>query len=126
MVCFTCIAAASLPLLFIDGVKLHNLNFWYTLFPGAAACVLLCLIVRFILFKRFIFFCSYFAFSVHAVYFSMFDAARDGMLLKEELEVLSEFAHSKGCLYSRKMEETIVFLKKKRFVPSIKLAEKIP
>ncbi|KAK6128194.1 hypothetical protein DH2020_038063 [Rehmannia glutinosa] len=36
--------AASLPLLFIDGVKLHHLNFWYALFPGAAGCLLLCLI----------------------------------------------------------------------------------
>ncbi|CAI9757511.1 unnamed protein product [Fraxinus pennsylvanica] len=36
--------AASLPLLFIDGVKLHHLNFWYSLFPGAAGCVILCLI----------------------------------------------------------------------------------
>ncbi|XP_028763384.1 uncharacterized protein LOC114721702 [Neltuma alba] len=36
--------AASLPLLFIDGVKLHHLNFWYALFPGAAGCVLLALI----------------------------------------------------------------------------------
>ncbi|KAM3381049.1 putative protein isoform X2 [Capsicum galapagoense] len=36
--------AASLPLLFIDGVKLHHLNYWYALFPGAAGCILLCLI----------------------------------------------------------------------------------
>ncbi|GMN45706.1 hypothetical protein TIFTF001_014895 [Ficus carica] len=36
--------AASLPILFIDGAKLHHLNFWYALFPGAAGCVLLCLI----------------------------------------------------------------------------------
>ncbi|KAK2663960.1 hypothetical protein Ddye_002534 [Dipteronia dyeriana] len=36
--------AASLPLLFIDGVKLHHLNYWYALFPGAAGCVVLCLI----------------------------------------------------------------------------------
>ncbi|TXG50421.1 hypothetical protein EZV62_022945 [Acer yangbiense] len=36
--------AASLPLLFIDGVKLHSLNYWYALFPGAAGCVVLCLI----------------------------------------------------------------------------------
>lgn len=36
--------AASLPLLFIDGIKLHNLKFWYVLFPGAAGCILLCLI----------------------------------------------------------------------------------
>ncbi|CAA0836075.1 Integral membrane HPP family protein [Striga hermonthica] len=36
--------AASLPLLFIDGAKLQHLNFWYALFPGTAACILLCLI----------------------------------------------------------------------------------
>ncbi|KAF3447372.1 hypothetical protein FNV43_RR12558 [Rhamnella rubrinervis] len=36
--------AASLPLLFIDGAKFHHLNFWYALFPGAAGCLLLCLI----------------------------------------------------------------------------------
>ncbi|KAJ8452362.1 hypothetical protein Cgig2_006167 [Carnegiea gigantea] len=37
--------AASLPLLFIDGAKLHHLNFWYSLFPGAAGCIILSLIV---------------------------------------------------------------------------------
>lgn len=36
--------AASLPLLFIDGAKLHHLNFWYALFPGATGCIVLCLI----------------------------------------------------------------------------------
>nr|XP_043636703.1 transmembrane protein DDB_G0273707/DDB_G0273361-like [Erigeron canadensis] len=36
--------AASLPLLFIDVVKFHHLKFWYILFPGAAGCLLLCLI----------------------------------------------------------------------------------
>ncbi|KAL1203913.1 hypothetical protein V5N11_011758 [Cardamine amara subsp. amara] len=36
--------AASLPLMFIDGAKLHHLNLWYALFPGAAACVILCLL----------------------------------------------------------------------------------
>ncbi|XP_024972531.1 transmembrane protein DDB_G0273707/DDB_G0273361-like [Cynara cardunculus var. scolymus] len=36
--------AASLPLLFIDGAKFHHLKFWYVLFPGAAGCLLLCLI----------------------------------------------------------------------------------
>ncbi|KAJ4890387.1 Integral membrane HPP family protein [Raphanus sativus] len=35
-------SAASLPLMFIDGAKLQKLSFWYVLFPGAAACVLLC------------------------------------------------------------------------------------
>ncbi|KAF0927419.1 hypothetical protein E2562_032725, partial [Oryza meyeriana var. granulata] len=36
--------AASLPLLFIDGPKFHNLQLWYALFPGAAGCIILCLI----------------------------------------------------------------------------------
>ncbi|XVE54852.1 hypothetical protein DITRI_Ditri03aG0115900 [Diplodiscus trichospermus] len=36
--------AASLPIMFIDGVKLHHLNFWYAFFPGAAGCVILSLI----------------------------------------------------------------------------------
>ncbi|ONK64649.1 uncharacterized protein A4U43_C07F28380 [Asparagus officinalis] len=36
--------AASLPILFIDGAKFHSLNLWYTLFPGAAGCLVLCLI----------------------------------------------------------------------------------
>ncbi|CAM8878555.1 unnamed protein product [Rhodiola kirilowii] len=36
--------AASLPLLFIDGVKLHHLNYWYALFPGAASCIFLCIL----------------------------------------------------------------------------------
>lgn len=36
--------AASLPILFIDGAKLHRLNFWYAVFPGATGCILLCLI----------------------------------------------------------------------------------
>ncbi|KAF2311353.1 hypothetical protein GH714_021999 [Hevea brasiliensis] len=38
--------AASLPLLFIDGVKLHHLNLWYALFPGATGCIILCLITN--------------------------------------------------------------------------------
>ncbi|CAN1235358.1 Transmembrane protein DDB_G0269096 [Linum perenne] len=37
--------AASLPLLFIDGAKLHGLNYWYALFPGAAGCLILCFLV---------------------------------------------------------------------------------
>ena len=37
--------AASLPLLFIDGAKLHGLNYWYALFPGAAGCLLLSVLV---------------------------------------------------------------------------------
>ncbi|KAG9441786.1 hypothetical protein H6P81_017640 [Aristolochia fimbriata] len=36
--------AASLPLLFIDGPKLQGLSFWYAFFPGAAGCLILCLI----------------------------------------------------------------------------------
>ncbi|KAK8649215.1 hypothetical protein V6N13_129949 [Hibiscus sabdariffa] len=36
--------AASLPILFIDGVKLHHLSFWYAFFPGAAGCIILSLI----------------------------------------------------------------------------------
>ncbi|KAJ6293945.1 hypothetical protein OIU76_022091 [Salix suchowensis] len=36
--------AASLPILFIDGARFHHLNFWYALFPGAAGCIILCLI----------------------------------------------------------------------------------
>lgn len=40
-----CDLAASLPILFIDGPKFHRLHIWYALFPGAAGCVLLCLIV---------------------------------------------------------------------------------
>ncbi|XVF09146.1 hypothetical protein REPUB_Repub07fG0066300 [Reevesia pubescens] len=36
--------AASLPILFIDGVKLHHLSFWYALFPSAAGCIILSLI----------------------------------------------------------------------------------
>ncbi|XP_024031969.1 uncharacterized protein LOC21393410 isoform X1 [Morus notabilis] len=44
--------AASLPILFIDGAKLHSLNFWYALFPGAAGCVLLCLIQEVVVYLR--------------------------------------------------------------------------
>ncbi|RWR81385.1 transmembrane protein [Cinnamomum micranthum f. kanehirae] len=36
--------AASLPIMFIDGSKFHRLHLWYALFPGAAGCILLCLI----------------------------------------------------------------------------------
>ncbi|KAL4311666.1 hypothetical protein GQ457_01G012820 [Hibiscus cannabinus] len=36
--------AASLPILFIDGVKLHHLSFWYAFFPGAAGCIILSLL----------------------------------------------------------------------------------
>jgi len=42
---FSILAAASLPLLFIDGPKFHNLQLWYVLFPGAAGCIVLCFIV---------------------------------------------------------------------------------
>ncbi|KAL4633791.1 hypothetical protein ACB092_04G148000 [Castanea dentata] len=44
--------AASLPLLFIDGAKLHHLNFWYALFPGATGCILLCLIQEMVLYLK--------------------------------------------------------------------------
>ncbi|KAK8484636.1 hypothetical protein V6N13_025439 [Hibiscus sabdariffa] len=36
--------AASLPILFIDGVKLHHLSFWYAFFPGAVGCIILSLL----------------------------------------------------------------------------------
>jgi len=51
--------AASLPLLFIDGAKLHKLNFWYALFPGAAACILLCFLVSYLTLSKYVltFFC---------------------------------------------------------------------
>ncbi|KAK9925949.1 hypothetical protein M0R45_023206 [Rubus argutus] len=41
--------AASLPILFIDGAKLHHLSFGYALFPGAAGCIILCLIQAMVL-----------------------------------------------------------------------------
>ncbi|XP_057952702.1 uncharacterized protein LOC131146883 isoform X4 [Malania oleifera] len=44
--------AASLPLLFIDGARLHHLNFWYALFPGATGCILLCLIQEMVCYLR--------------------------------------------------------------------------
>ncbi|WCJ35984.1 Integral membrane HPP family protein [Euphorbia peplus] len=44
--------AASLPILFIDGVKLHHLNYWYVLFPGAAGCILLCLIQEIVIYLK--------------------------------------------------------------------------
>ncbi|KAJ7956332.1 Integral membrane HPP family protein [Quillaja saponaria] len=44
--------AASLPILFIDGVKLQHLNFWYALFPGAAGCILLCLIQEMVVYLK--------------------------------------------------------------------------
>ncbi|CAN6717838.1 unnamed protein product [Malus baccata var. baccata] len=48
----THLPAASLPLLFIDGAKFHNLSFWYALFPGTAECVLLCLIQEIVLYLK--------------------------------------------------------------------------
>lgn len=42
---FAISTAVSMPLLFIDGVKLQHLSFWYVLYPGAAGCILLCFIV---------------------------------------------------------------------------------
>ncbi|KQK13757.1 uncharacterized protein LOC104582693 [Brachypodium distachyon] len=44
--------AASLPLLFIDGPKFHNLQFWYALFPGAAGCAILCLIQEVVVYLK--------------------------------------------------------------------------
>ncbi|CAN6303998.1 unnamed protein product [Urochloa humidicola] len=44
--------AASLPLLFIDGPKFHNLQYWYALFPGAAGCVVLCLIQEVVVYLK--------------------------------------------------------------------------
>ena len=47
-ICICQSVAASLPLLFVDGAKLHGLNFWYAFFPGAAGYILLCLICKFL------------------------------------------------------------------------------
>ncbi|XP_058762225.1 uncharacterized protein LOC131635607 [Vicia villosa] len=44
--------AVSMPLLFIDGVKLQPLSFWYVLYPGAAGCILLCLIQELVLYMK--------------------------------------------------------------------------
>ncbi|KAK7265766.1 hypothetical protein RJT34_33389 [Clitoria ternatea] len=44
--------AASLPLLFIDGAKFHQLNFWFALFPGAAGCILLSLIQEVVVYMK--------------------------------------------------------------------------
>ncbi|KAF8681829.1 hypothetical protein HU200_045270 [Digitaria exilis] len=44
--------AASLPLLFIDGPKFHNLQLWYALFPGAAGCAVLCLIQEVVVYLK--------------------------------------------------------------------------
>lgn len=44
--------AASLPLLFIDVAKMHQLNFWYALFPGATGCILLCLIQEVVMYFK--------------------------------------------------------------------------
>ncbi|KAF8037233.1 hypothetical protein BT93_B0214 [Corymbia citriodora subsp. variegata] len=44
--------AASLPILFIDAAKLHHLNFWYALFPGATGCIVLCLIQEMVCFLK--------------------------------------------------------------------------
>ncbi|KAF5177252.1 Integral membrane hpp family protein [Thalictrum thalictroides] len=44
--------AAALPILFIDGAKFHHLNFWYALFPGAAGCILLCLIQQVVVYMK--------------------------------------------------------------------------
>ncbi|XP_047147353.1 uncharacterized protein LOC124819807 [Vigna umbellata] len=44
--------AASMPLLFIDGPKFHHLNFWYALYPGAAACILLSLVQEVVIYFK--------------------------------------------------------------------------
>uniref|UniRef100_A0A1D1Y4D3 Transmembrane protein DDB_G0273707/DDB_G0273361 n=1 Tax=Anthurium amnicola TaxID=1678845 RepID=A0A1D1Y4D3_9ARAE len=44
--------AASLPIMFIDGAKFHNLHFWYALFPGATGCILLCLIQELVAYMK--------------------------------------------------------------------------
>ncbi|KAK3440111.1 hypothetical protein EUGRSUZ_B00422 [Eucalyptus grandis] len=44
--------AASLPILFIDAAKLHHLNFWYAIFPGATGCIVLCLIQEMVSFLK--------------------------------------------------------------------------
>ncbi|KAE8697748.1 LRR receptor-like serine/threonine-protein kinase FEI 1-like [Hibiscus syriacus] len=43
-IAFMIYTPASLPILFIDGVKSHQLSFWYAFFPGAAGCIILALI----------------------------------------------------------------------------------
>ncbi|CAK8563134.1 unnamed protein product [Lathyrus sativus] len=44
--------AVSMPLLFIDGVKLQHLSFWYVLYPGAAGCIMLCFIQEVVLYMK--------------------------------------------------------------------------
>ncbi|CAI8583922.1 unnamed protein product [Vicia faba] len=44
--------AVSMPLLFIDGVKLQTLSFWYVLYPGVAGCILLCFIQEVVLYMK--------------------------------------------------------------------------
>ncbi|ESW27336.1 hypothetical protein PHAVU_003G193000 [Phaseolus vulgaris] len=44
--------AASMPLLFIDGPKFHHLNFWYALYPGAVACILLSLVQEVVIYSK--------------------------------------------------------------------------
>ncbi|KAL5725936.1 hypothetical protein ACHQM5_009019 [Ranunculus cassubicifolius] len=44
--------AASLPIMFIDGPKLHELSFWYALFPGAAGSVILFLIQQMVRYMK--------------------------------------------------------------------------
>lgn len=44
--------AVSMPLLFIDAVKFQQLSFWYVLYPGAAGCILLCLIQEVVLYMK--------------------------------------------------------------------------
>ncbi|KAL4199885.1 hypothetical protein AMTRI_Chr03g53550 [Amborella trichopoda] len=44
--------AASLPIMFIDGAKFHHLHFWYSIFPGATGCLLLCLIQEVVIYLK--------------------------------------------------------------------------
>ncbi|WRX17642.1 HPP - like 1 [Theobroma cacao] len=76
---------ASLPILFIDGVKLHHLNFWYAFFPGAAGCIILSLIVSSSSFRTL---------ELHLIIiqtfllFSFFLKARSGLLLEGQFQIL--------------------------------------
>lgn len=44
--------AAGLPILFIDGPKFQHLQWWYSIFPGAAGCILLCLMQELVTFLK--------------------------------------------------------------------------
>ncbi|GLJ45275.1 hypothetical protein SUGI_0952910 [Cryptomeria japonica] len=44
--------AAGLPLLLIDAPKFQHLHWWYSIFPGAAGCILLCLLQEVVTFLK--------------------------------------------------------------------------